>query len=315
MPTSYAGSDNDWSKDSLLAKAQRFAEMMVEQDREKWTFPFWSALTLEVLARATLANISPALLADGKDWTNVYYALVGPPPVKKFVPKSEGIVEILTRIEVILPEFNKEMLNFSVSHVSRRNADLHSGALAFDGMSSSEWLPMFYATCQVLLKSLGEDLELLFGEGEAQAAAEMIQASKDDTAKQVSQSINAHKTVWLSKRSDERDALAAQATTLASRSLGHRVACPACMSPALLHGTPAGAANKKLEQDVIVEKQPMLPSHFECFACGLKIAGYSRLAACGLGNVFNATSRYDAAEYFGVDVSEDESGWEPDFNE
>jgi hypothetical protein len=48
----------------------------------------------------------------------------------------------------------------------------------------------------------------------------------------------------------------------------------------------------------------MKPEAFHCVACGLKISGYSKLLAAGLGNTFVATTSYDALEYFEVDIEE-----------
>jgi len=56
-----------WSRDALLVKAQRYAEQMLSNPRESWQFAFWSSLALELLARAALASVSPALL--GKLYT------------------------------------------------------------------------------------------------------------------------------------------------------------------------------------------------------------------------------------------------------
>lgn len=305
---------HEWSHDQFLIKAQRYASKMLEQDQDSWEFGFWSALILEMLARAALSSISPTLLADGKDWNNIYYALGNQPSATKFVPRSANINEILNRLVAILPEFTPEMFNFSIRHANRRNSELHSGALPFDEFGTSEWLPSYYSTVSVLLQSLGHDIAKLFGADEAKAAETLIESLRDETAKSVQANINAHKTVWESKSKDEQEQLQKQAAMLATRKTGHRVNCPACQSTGLVHGTPIGAANTSLEDDLIIERQSMLPSQFECSACELKIAGYSRLNACGLGDNFTATSRYDVAEYF--DLGEQEyHGWDEDFNE
>ncbi len=77
-------------------------------------------------------------------------------------------------------------------------------------------------------------------------------------------------------------------------------------------------------EDVIVQKQTMLPSVFECIACGLKISGLSKLSACGRGDAFTATSRASPAEFFGLHTAQEleaasgkslEPEWEDDFNE
>ena len=109
---------HEWSKDALLNKAQRYVDTMLKQDRESWEFGLWSALALEMLARAALASISPTLIADGKDWNNIYYALGRQPNAEKFTPKSANSGDVLGRIEKILPAFTREMLNFSPDYAS-----------------------------------------------------------------------------------------------------------------------------------------------------------------------------------------------------
>lgn len=73
-----------------------------------------------------------------------------------------------------------------------------------------------------------------------------------------------------------------------------------------------------------MQKQMMLPSEFECVACGLKISGLSKLSACGLGDAFTSTSIMTPAEFFGLYTQQDleearaegaEPQWEEDFNE
>ena len=206
-----------WSKDALLCKAQRYASIMLTQNRNDWQFGFWSALSLEMLARAVLANISPVLIADGKDWNNTYFALGRQPSASKFSPKSVDIAEVLGRLETILPEFTREMLSFGIAHIKRRNSELHSGDLPFDGLSTSTWLSMYYLICKTLLATLGEDLELLFGDNEKGVADALLDSLRDESAKAVNKTIAAHKTVWGSKDASEREKLSKQAETLAAR--------------------------------------------------------------------------------------------------
>lgn len=224
---------HEWSKDALFSKAQRYVEEMFSQERSSWQFGFWSALSLEMLARASLAQISPALLADGKDWNNILYAVGTEPNQKKFIPKSADINLLLAKAENTFSSFTTEMLNFSIIHITRRNSELHSGSLPFDDIGTSTWLPMYYTTCECLLEQLGESLTTLFGTG-----------------------------------------------------------------------SPVGQIKTSVDEEGIEEKQAMLPTHFECVACGLKISGYSRLLACGLGDTFISTTFCDAVEYFNIDVVE-----------
>lgn len=296
--------NHEWSKEALLAKAKVFAESMSENDDTAWKFGLWSALTLEMLVRSAVASISPALLADGQDWANVLYGLGGQPKRPKFVPKSATITELLGRAEDLIPNFSREHSNFCASHFSRRNSEVHTGSYPFENLGSSSWLPMFYSVCEVLLAGIGATLESLFGTDGAKIARENIEALRDETAKSVNGTINAHKTVWEQKNDEERELAKSQAETASLRHYGHRVDCPACCSTALLQGSPSGEAKRSVDGDGISERQVMRPETFSCIACGLKISGFSKLLAAGMGSTYISTSHYDPVDYFGIDIVE-----------
>lgn len=304
---------NGWSKDDFLKKAQRYAQIMCAHSRDSWEFAFWSTLTLELLARAALSNVSPTLLADPKDWNNIYYALGHTPKVARFTPKSINISFVFSRLKDVIPGFTTDHESFAVLHMSRRNEELHSGETPFDSIKNSAWLPSFYETCETLLTSMGETLELLIGADEAEFAKMMVRAANDESAKAIDKIVNAHKILWESKEDGEQKKLENQATVWATRHKGHRVKCPACKNDALVVGAPFAAPIKTMKGDEITEKVQFLPARFECVACGLKISGLSHLASCGLGDAFTTTFVYDAVEYY---APEDPfEGYEPDFNE
>jgi hypothetical protein len=303
---------HDWSREAFLSKALRYSETMQACDRDDWQFGFWSSLLLEHLVRATLAGISPTLVAESKDWNNIYYALGYQPTTPKFRPHSAPTSALLDRVHSLVPEFTREMLGFCAEHTNRRNEELHSGACPYDVLGSSHWQPMFYASCDALLRAMGLTLNDIFGDDETETARTQILSIADTAALAVRGEVARFVTIWADKSEEEREELSLQAHTWASRTIGHRVRCPSCRSRAIVHGTPQGAPTKRIEEDMIVERQTMLPSIFLCVACGLRIAGFSKLNACGLGNTFTSTSRSDAAEYFSDGA---EYGPEPDYNE
>lgn len=304
---------HEWSAESLINKAQRYASVMLEQDKTEWQFGFWSALTLEMVARAALASVSPTLLAEAKDWNNTYYALGQTPIEPKFIPRSVDISEVFKRLRAIVPEFTEEVHNYCSKHINLRNTELHSGSLPFDSLGTSTWLPDLYRACQIFLRSQGKELGFMLGADEARIGADLIKSLEDKAAKAVEGTIESHRKAWDLKSPAEKDLLRRQAEALTSRHVGHRVKCPACSNTALLQGSPFGPPTQTLEDDVIVERQSMLPSSFECNACGLKISGYSKLNVCGLGDAFISTSHYGAAEYF--DLVDPETLYDDDFNE
>lgn len=304
----------NWDAEALYAKAVRYAEKMTEADSDTWEHAFWSALSLELLARAALSNISPALLADTeRAWSSLYSSLGFDPVEERFSPKSISISEVLKRLTAILPSFTKEHESFCVQHTGRRNSELHSGETAFDGVAASQWNAKLYSAFATLLASMDENLEDFLGSDQAAIASQLIVASADESAKAVKGDVQAHNRVWLGKSDSDREGLLASAKTWATRQSGHQTLCPSCNSPALLKGEPVESPKRKLKDDEIIETQEYLPNQFECVACGLKIFGLSKLAAIGLSDRYKKTQVYDAAEYYRPDDSFYE--YEPDNNE
>jgi len=309
-----AATPPSWDPEALYLKAERYVQHMSALDSDEWEYALWSSLSLEFLARAALANVSPALLAEtDKSWSSLYHALGFIPTEEKFAPKSIAISEVFRRLSAILPDFTKEHESFGIQHTGRRNAELHSGEPAFDGIKGSVWQPRFYQTCEILLASMGMTLQDFVGEDEAKVAKKLVAAAVDDSAKAVKGEVEAHKKVWLAKGGKERTTLGAQAAVWATRQSGHRVDCPACTSQALVVGEPVSAPIQRLNNGEITETQEYLPNQFQCIACGLKIVGLSRLTVVGLGDRYKKTQVYDAAEYYAPE--DNYAGYEDDNNE
>ena len=305
---------HEWSAAALLNKAQLYAETMLSFPHDDWRFPLWSALSLELLARAALASFSPTLLADAKaSWNNLLFSLGTQPNATNFSPKSIDIREVFSRLQDLIQDFTRELEGFCVGHMSKRNEELHSGSTPLVGLSETSWLPTYYRACEILLDSMHEDLERFLGTDEANVAKAMIAAAQDESAKSVRQAINAHRIVWENNDDAEKANLILQSSAWATRQIGHRVSCPACECASILIGSPISAPIKSIADEEITETQEYLPTRFECVACGLKISGLSRLSATGLGDTFNATFTYGVLDY---SVPEDYYlDYEPDFNE
>lgn len=309
--------DNVWAPQVLFAKTQRFIELATECDRDSWLYPFWSTLALETLARTAVAHESPMLLADTADRSShhLLYAAGIPPNVRSYTPKSIAATEVFRRCEAICDGFTNEHFKFCSGMTARRNAELHSGATPFENLKMSHWLGRLYETAEILLSHLGQELEALFGE-EASAARTMIASLADEAAKQVEQLVKEHKVTWEEKDDEARQRAALIAESTALRSFGHRVDCPACGSNALLFGSAVGDSRQDVEDDVLVERQVMLPTHLSCEACGLRVDGHARLNAIELGGTFTRTDRWDPVEYFGIQADAlEEQYWEQDYNE
>ena len=309
-----------WSQEALFRKAQLYVERMEAHTEGDWQFGLWSALSLELLARAALAHVSPVLLADNRNWRNLAYALGKEQTSTEFFPRSLSTKDVLSRLKELIPNFNEEIVGFCSQHAERRNAELHSGDLAFANISISIWLPNFYKACDVLLKSMDRELEEFVSD--TAQVREIIDEFEKEVASAVERDILAHRKIWQEKNMEDQERATLQSTNWATRHSGHRVECPACESRALLQGSPRGAVSTEVKGDEIVQRQAMRPSSFECIACGLHISGLLKLTASGLGEEFSVRRVFTAAEYFQL-YTEDEleearseiPDYEPDFNE
>lgn len=315
-----AAINDPWSAESLFTKAQLYVGEMESKDADDWQYGLWSSLSLELLCRAALSNISPVLLADQKSWHNITFALGKDPTAKKFTPNSIITSEVINRLTELLPGMTQEISGFCSKHTQKRNAELHSGEAVFSSTGTSEWLPRFYQACKVLLESMNKELSDYIDDDTQ--AEKLINSLEDSAAKAVTKDINAHSTVWQNKSAEEKSKSLAQATTWATRQVGHRVQCPSCDSPSLLFGEPTGPVSTQVNDDEVIQKQSMLPATFECIACGLKISGFSKLSKCNLGDAFSEKTVYSAAEFFDLYTEDDVEEarreipeYEPDFND
>lgn len=292
-----------WDENLLFGKAKLYAERMSELDPEGWEYALFSSFVLEFVLRGALAHISPALLADNKDWRNILYAVRMEHTSRTTGPKSIPTSEVIRRLSELRKDFTKEMSDFCFEHVNNRNGELHTGWSPFIEISDTTWLPQFYRVCGMLLGSIDSDLDDLLPD--ATAARRMIEGLHAEAAKAVRDKINAHKVVWQDKSDEEKDADQKRADQWATRNRGHRVPCPSCGTTALLHGNASGAVTRRVDDKVIVARQRMLPTAFRCLACGLRISGFSELFACGLGAEYTVTSEVAPEEHFGLFTPED----------
>jgi predicted RNA-binding Zn-ribbon protein involved in translation (DUF1610 family) len=112
-------------------------------------------------------------------------------------------------------------------------------------------------------------------------------------------------------KKQERKAASSLAQSVAKRSEGHVVKCPACASNALLRGERIAYLPDEVGDDAIVTRDVILPTSFECSACGLRIQGHNKLHAAGLSSTFTKTDVHDPIEYYGIE----RDYYEPDYND
>jgi hypothetical protein len=295
-----------WEREPLWTKAKLYFEYAFNETHDDPKFGLWCSLGLEILARAAIASKNPALLAEpASDHRYLLHAL-GLSVERS--PKSININIVFTLCKMLFSEFSDEHFKIAMSLANRRNEELHSGAAVFVEYKTEQWLDGFYSVCKVLAMAMGETLVSLFGGQEAKIAEETILDKKKDVKKEVMKLIQAHKTIFGSKSEDERILAAKKSEEsgdLLSHERHHRVKCPACDCVATEQGEVFGKEHVSHEEDCILVKRDIKPTNFYCSACGLKLEGYAKLDAAGLGRYYSRQTTYSPEEYYGL-ISEEE---------
>jgi hypothetical protein len=290
-----------WSYDSLWQKTKLYVARALGEEREGPLFPFWSALALEFLARATLASVHPALLADPTDGENIMYVF-GFGTTKN--PKSIPAKALFLRCQRAIPGFAEQDVKFSMSMVERRNQELHSGAPVFDDLPTALWLADYFRICKMLLSLQKKSLIDLFGAEEVAAAEKMIEAANEklNYEAQVAMAAAAKQFKLLSPEDQEHMLQSSKIRVLLKGSNARELTCPACGGSGVVHGEPVRTAETRLKDEMLVREVAILPTTFVCDSCGLKLVGHGLLHAAGLGGQFTIEDRQSPLEYYGPEL-------------
>lgn len=296
----------NWSKDALLSKAKIYFEKAYNEERDSLFFGMYYALGLELLARASLANISPTLLADPASRANLLYALGLSDAGGR--PKSIVTNRVVSLCGELIPDFNNDLQQITTLMTERRNEDLHSGGGGFAEYNIDNWIAGFYKACQVLGASLGETLESLFGRDAASEANGIIIQDTEKIKKAVLDKISARKKTYaedLANRREEINELieSAKKSVIQKTHAGyHKVECPCCKNDAYIYGKEPIASHDSINDDVVVVRKDITASYFQCDVCKLRLTSYAELKCAGLPLHYTNTYQLDPTEYFDIDL-------------
>lgn len=292
-----------WNRDPLWAKARLFFQHAFDTERDDPTFGLWCSFGLELLARAAVASVSPALLAQpDNDQRNLLHVVHAGSELA--FPKSTPAAQVIGLCGRLFVEFSEEDEKTAKALFNQRNAELHSGAAAFEDYRPSQWLTGFYHACSSLAVILGESLDTLFGKDEAEFAEAVLAEDRANVKKEVLSSISAHKKVFEELGAGEqatRKVKAEERGRELATQRHHRVTCPACGCIATVQGRPFGKEHVTHEEsgDIIV-RQAVSPTDFSCFACGLAFTTYAQLEVAGLADHYTRTTTYSPEDYYGL---------------
>jgi len=294
----------DWSSDAFYSKAKLYAQRAHDERVESSLFGFSMSLTIELLARAALAQIHPVLLADPKEPDNIQYAFG---IIPKNVPKSIPAKAVFARCSVFIPGFTDKMSGHCLIMADRRNSELHSGAAAFEGIDNSKWLPATYEVAEVLLAHLKRDFNDFLG-GHGAVAVETLKDRRDTIKKEVQEKLSAARKFYAQLSTEQKAELEAKVVEViegwlkASR-LRRKKTCPACGSAAVIGGEIVGRSPVRIDEDagIISREVRVLPNKLRCAFCRLELSSYQELKEAELGTIYTIGEEEDPIEFFGIE--------------
>jgi hypothetical protein len=307
-----------WSEEALIRKATVYVERASDMEPGTGLEQLWSLMGLELLARAAVARVHPALLADPQDGSHLLYAFGYGEPKP---PKSVPIATVFRRCQVIVPSFTEQLRNDGIALMTLRNEELHSGGLVLETIRPSTWQPQYYAICDILLQHLDLALEDFFPPDRAAAARTVLESLSQDLESEVKQRI-ADAARKFSSLDEEAQLVRREREIGGPRgrpyveSREQRVTCPACGSQASVGGETAGVSEPRVGEDQIEQDIRILPTSFRCDVCELPLDGHAELYHAGLGDEYAVVDSEDPLEHYGIDPKDyvDPSDfYEPDY--
>lgn len=299
--------------DALHAKSQLYIQRgfrsKIAGDFDE--YQLWASLALELLGKATLAKVHPALIADPTSKESLFAACGRPisPDIKTIGAKT-----LFDRLAHLSKEFDTKHQRFCDQMALRRNSELHSGEAPFAGMSEDLWEREYWGAIEVILKIQGLTLKEWVGADQASAPAKVLEAAEKALDWSVKHKVqrcgddfrhthkNPKEQAEIITRSKTRGISVSIARAFSGYDSNATATCPACSS--------MGRLGLSLWEEEITEEEnefqgpdgewyPDAPSEriestynveeFICPECNLHLFGVKEIAAAGLNSEVKET--------------------------
>lgn len=279
---------NVWNSDQLWMKAKLFIDHANDHDQGSPEFAFWSALSLECIARSALTKIHPVLNADPRQDVNLLYAC-GYELTSQ--PRSLPAHSVYIRLEKTIEGFGKPQRELCDFVALLRNAYLHTAELPYENLTPTRWLPRFYETTKVLNGFLGKRMSDFLGDEVSASAEKLIKALNEEIIGAVKSKIAEHKKVFEGKSEEEQKKLL-QASQVAALTVSFGELpqkCPACENDGILSGERVKEFPARYEAEELLVDVQYLGKGFKCACCGLYLKGVEEIVHAGLKTHFTET--------------------------
>jgi hypothetical protein len=148
--------------ESLFGKSKEYIRrgLRAKESSEMSEYQLWASLALELLSKAALATLHPCLVADPTH-ANSLFAAAGY-SVGSDV-KTIAAHTVFERLKYLSRHFDQDVCDYCKDLAIRRNAELHSGELAFTGIQIAPWEQQYWRTAEIILEIVGSDLDEWLG--------------------------------------------------------------------------------------------------------------------------------------------------------
>ena len=255
-------------------------------------YQLWASLALELLAKSSLSNLHPALVADPGHYQSLFSACGHSlsPDVKTITAKT-----LFERLSHISKKFDQRTQRFCEQQALRKNSEIHSGESPFSGMSPDAWETKFWHAAHILLELQEKDIEQWLGTDESQAPRQLLSETQNAIAMMVRTKIDhalddfkikhrnvskRKKLIELSEQEKPWGHLERFNYSVDNHQL-HK--CPACSGTGVLGGTQYNEeiSEKQESNDPFFEYVDItyLTGEYVCLVCNLHLQGSQEIHA------------------------------------
>ena len=299
-----------YAEEALWLKSRLFINLAMDSDGNR-TFDeqaLWAALSLELLAKAALARVSPLLIATPtEDGGNLLIA--------SGLVEGEAVLHSVAA-RTIFSRCNKAFRPFSLKEAATiaagRNEYLHGAAPTITLLPPRVWWPRFWAQAVILLTAQDKEIEDFVGFERAGVVEDHLARNRQNIAERATALIERSKQRLALYRSGGMSARleAEWAATGSSAGLMHQIeaTCPACGATGTLEGETVTSTEVNYEQAGPEDYEmsvtlTIAADYFSCSTCRLILDRYELVDAAGLETEFDKIG--DAAEYYEPEYGND----------
>ena len=246
-----------------------------------------AAVSLELLAKSVLSQISPLLVADPSDNGRSLMLAAGlPEDTTKY--KSISAKTLFSRCARAFRPFNEKA---AVDIAAQRNAELHSGATPYSAIDDPQaWWEQFWSTAEVLVDQRGNTIEDFVGPGRTAEVRMHLLRNMENVNRRVESLVEAaRQRLELGIDPPKRLGVIYE--------LDDYTTCPVCEEEAVLGGDYVEESEFIADQVEDgtwgYEQVEVAANTFQCEHCGLMLDGELYISVAGLPPTFFVERPYE----------------------